>query len=210
MDANDGGGNPRPKKYKVIPKDLRQPRQLQLNLLAQRAYNDKKANNGKLPRNYYSSIMTPVAAITAPLQITYDDVRNELRKIETKEKNAANNAPTIGLPMLNVIDESSSSAESSTVSTIAAESSSSAESSTSPVSAEASTVVESSVTAESSAVPTASRLLLTIPKSFSQHQKMSSKQEHKSCPNEIHHFPAQHPMLSRSRLKGTFSNKVQG
>lgn len=155
MDANDGGGNPRPKKYKVIPKDLRQPRQMQLNLLAQRAYNDKKANNGKLPRNYYSSIMTPVAAITAPLQITYDDVRNELRKIETKEKNAANNAPTIGLPMLNVIDESSSSAESSTVSTIAAESSSSAESSTSPVSAEASTVVESSVTAESSAVTVA-------------------------------------------------------
>lgn len=73
----------------MVPKDLKQTRQAQLNLLAQRANNDKKANNGKLPRNYYDSIMTPVAAITVPLQITKEDVRNELRKLE---KNAAKEA----------------------------------------------------------------------------------------------------------------------
>ena len=90
MSVNNGGGKTRSKKYKVVPKDLKQPRQAQLNLLAQRANNDKKANNGKLPRNYYDSIMMmPVATITVPFQITKEDVRNELRKLE---KNAAKDA----------------------------------------------------------------------------------------------------------------------
>ena len=89
MSVNNGAGKTRGKKYEVVPKDLKQPHQAQLNLLAQRANNDKKANNGKLPRNYYDSIMTPVAAITVPLQITKEDVRNELRKLE---KNAAKEA----------------------------------------------------------------------------------------------------------------------
>ena len=87
--ANHEIDSKRPKKYRVIPADLKQPRQAQLNLLAQKAHNDKKANNGKLPRDYYNSIMTPVARLTDLLQITKEDVRNQLRKLE---KNAAKEA----------------------------------------------------------------------------------------------------------------------
>ena len=83
MSANDERESKRPKKYKVVPDDLKEPRQLQLNSLAQRANNDKKANNGKLPNNYYASIMNPIAGLTTMLQITKEDVRkNELRKLE--------------------------------------------------------------------------------------------------------------------------------
>eukprot|EP00956_Cyclotella_meneghiniana_P025023 scaffold51319_cov44-Cyclotella_meneghiniana.AAC.2 len=60
--------------------------------LARRANNDKKANNGKLPNNYYNSIMNPIAALTTMLQITKEDVRNELRKLEKNAKKEASNA----------------------------------------------------------------------------------------------------------------------
>ena len=76
MSANDERESKRPKKYKVVPVDLKQPRQVQLDFLARQANNDKKANNGKLPNNYYNSIMNPIAALTTMLQITKEDVRN--------------------------------------------------------------------------------------------------------------------------------------
>eukprot|EP00956_Cyclotella_meneghiniana_P014664 scaffold22086_cov71-Cyclotella_meneghiniana.AAC.5 len=111
--------------------------------LLQGANNDKKANNGKLPRDYYASILKPVAALTTVLQITNEDVRNELRKLE---KNAAIEASNAFANAISNLPTPSVSAEVS-VASDDSESSASAETSAMTNSTESSATAESSTVA---------------------------------------------------------------